>query len=90
MIRPSVVNSAAIAMIRWNDVMGRPSQAPNRVRGSAAVAFAVVFAADASGVLSATWSPLVPRRSNRVSVIFTSSYRVVARAAAANASPRAP
>ena len=33
MVRPIVVSSAATAMIRWNDVMGRPSQAPNRVRG---------------------------------------------------------
>ena len=90
MIRPSVVNSAATAMIRWNDVMGRPSQAPNRVRGSAVVAFAVVFSADASGVPSAAWSPLAPRRSSRASVFFTCSYRGVARTAAANASPRSP
>src|SRR3984885_11979935 len=71
MIRPSVTNNAAIAMIRWNDVMGRPSQAPNRVRGSAVVAFAVVFSAEASGVPSAAWSPLTPRRSSRASVFFT-------------------
>ena len=96
MIRPSVVNNAATAMIRWNDVMGRPSQAPNRVRGSAVVAVRCAFAVRLrpSGRLGRArrprWSPLAPRRSSRASVFFTRSYRRVARTAAANASPRSP
>ena len=34
MVSPSVTSSAATAVTRWNDVKGRLSQAPNRVRGA--------------------------------------------------------
>jgi hypothetical protein len=78
--------------MRWNDVIGRFSQAPNRVRGSAvgaAVAFAAVGAsAAASGVPSVGWSSLLPRRNSRASLLFTLRYRDATRTAAANASPR--
>src|SRR6185312_705383 len=85
MIRPSVVNNEATAMIRWNDVIGRPSQAPNRLRGlsfsgfpgslsAAALAGDVVSAAGSASPLSAgspcgTSLALLPRRNSRVSAI---------------------
>lgn len=34
MVRPIVSSSEVTAMIRWNDVIGRSSHAPTRVRGA--------------------------------------------------------
>ena len=77
MIRPSEVSSAATAMMRWNEVIGLPSQAPNRVRGAPAAAASAVFA-----------SAVPVRRSfSRVRMLLIGGYRA-ARTAAAKASPR--
>ena len=84
MIRPSVTSSAATAMIRWKDVMGLPSQAPKRVRGSA-------VASTASDLASSDVSVAFAVLRNRLNRFGTPNYPAGvsrARTAAANRSPR--
>ncbi|SHX05257.1 Uncharacterised protein [Mycobacteroides abscessus subsp. abscessus] len=50
MVRPSVISSAAQAMTRWNDVIGRPSQAPNRARGPCRLGWADFAAVSAASL----------------------------------------
>ena len=89
MIRPRVTSSAATATIRWKDVMGLPSQAPKRVRGSrdGASAASDLGSAPAMSMVSAAFSVL----RNRLNRFGTPNYPAGvsrARTAAANRSPR--
>ena len=92
-----MTSSAATETIRWNDVIGRPSQAPNFLRGSN------VGFAGASAVATATGSVPVlvsglgvgvgrgaPAPQPVQDVAAHGRYRAAARTAAANASPRSP
>src|ERR1700694_2383085 len=76
MVRPSVVSSAATATTRWNDVMGRPSHAPKRVRGSLGA-----DALSSAGVSSVSLGD--PARRNRVRIFLTADYRIAGGAGAA-------
>ena len=97
MVRPRVTSSAATETIRWNDVIGRPSQAPNFWRGSN-LGFAGRLGGRHRGRLGAG---LVGRLGVGVArgapapqpvqdVAAHGHYRAAARTAAANASPRSP
>src|ERR1700687_6207208 len=81
MVSPAVVSSAATATTRWNDVMGRPSHAPKRVRGPLGA-----DALSSAGVSCVSLGD--PARRNRVRIFLTADYRIAACTAAANASPR--
>jgi len=78
-------------MMRWNDVIGRPSHAPNRVRGATSAGADSALLGSASGAAGASVAvaPSARRWRNRESSGRTVGYPA-ARTAAANASPRWP